>query len=222
MIFDRKKVIFTEFVPLKMADFSEKIKAAEQQLPLRDLKRMIGATLAKTDPIVATKLEELNLSAETLLARLNHIIKSDTTSVDTRIYEYNVDYMTRINNKINKVINPGREGLLIMLADSDFWGNAWPGSITPDSYSVTTNRYMIIAIKYSEEGKPTPYVYFFETVIEQDDFIPIPVENQLKMQFIETDITTLSLYQLIALAPSLYERLVMTLGGPRELLNALT
>ena len=34
------------------------IRRAEERLPLRDLKRMVGAVLAKTDPDAQAKLEE--------------------------------------------------------------------------------------------------------------------------------------------------------------------
>jgi hypothetical protein len=212
----------TQPIPEESYALHALIRHAVERLPLRNLKRMVGAVLAKNDPDSQTKLQELGLSAENLRAQLNHLIASDTGSVANSIVNpYYPDFDTRINDRLMNRIKPGPEGIIVFHADSDYWGDGWPGSITPDIRSVNTNRYMIIAIKYSAQGVPTPYVYFFETIIEEID-IWGRFERNLEMRFIETDIATLSFHQLIALAPSLYERIALTLGGPRELLQVLS
>lgn len=203
------------------------VAEAKEKMPIKRLKRYIAAELANKDPGTRQRLYELGEDPEKLRAEFKHTMEISHDDVMERLnapcMTYHKDIVQRVEKRILDKIQP-TDGWFAIKVGNDYWGDGWPDSPTPDICSKTTELYLILKIVFLSDGSISFKHYLFEIILkEENNWGVIGRESEvvdLRMRFLKVNFH-LNLYELLALYPKLYERLVWTCGGPKGMLEQL-
>lgn len=187
------------------------INEAEQNLPIRKLKRLLGAAMNDSD--ADRRLIALGEDPDALRKELEHIMNTDSIYL---IKKFNGRFSTeefdrRVTNAVNRAIPQNEK--IIWLYDNKAFGDAFPGSYDCEITDIT--RYVIVTLDGS-----APRVQLLEVEETEDVWTGNRANNTLEIKFVKMKVD-LSLYQIIAMHPKLIERVVLIVGGYEELIKCL-
>lgn len=172
-------------------------------LPLRQLKRMLGAAIHSTE--TDQKLISLGEDPDNLRKQLAYLIKTDKLYFES---EKTMDRQEVADLIRRRITVPDK---IIFLFDVDSWGDGWGGDW--DTMVTTKERYVIMTIENAKLR-----VRMLETESEVNYMPAFP--DQFHMKIYDPKVNY-SLYEMIALHPKLIERLILILGSYEELLKLL-